>query len=275
MILGLSSPTYSGVQPDDQPLLWLLDRCADYNLKALEASLPLNGSVDPKIVRIKAADLGITWIGYWSDDFVTPKGGSEGLLERARKAFDVAGLGGVGTLVIFGRCGTHSRFTREPPLAEQMVGMADNLPGIAEEAADRSLQLGLLPHLDYRAAEMVAVVEKVGHPALKMVFDTANPFPVCEEPVDAARAVLPHAVAVALKDVRIYPNRSNDVTIWGTPIGEGSVDFQSILPMLSEQLPNPERTTMSIKLRLPPDSSAHDEWLQRSLEFLRSHPSLE
>ena len=119
MILGLSSPTYSGVQPDDQPLLWLLDRCADYNLKALEASLPLNGSVDPKIVRIKAADLGITWIGYWSDDFVTPKGGSEGLLERARKAFDVAGLGGVGTLVIFGRCGIHSRFTHKPPLAEQ------------------------------------------------------------------------------------------------------------------------------------------------------------
>ena len=64
MIPGLASPTYSGVQPDDQPLLWLLDRCVDYGLKALEASLPLNGSDDPRSVGKKAADLGIAWIGY-------------------------------------------------------------------------------------------------------------------------------------------------------------------------------------------------------------------
>ena len=270
MIPGLASPTYSGVQPDDQPLLWLLDRCVDYDLKALEASLPLNGSDDPRSVGKKAADLGITWIGYWSEDFVTPKGGSAGLLERAQRTFDVAERGGVGTLVIFGSARIHNRFTQEPPLAEQQRRMVDNLAGIAGAAGERSLQLGILPHLDYRAAEMVAVMKRVDHPALKMAFDTANPFPVCEEPVDAARTTLPHSVAVALKDVRIYPNRSNDVTILGTPIGQGSVDFHSILPMLSEQLPSPERTTVSIKLRLPAGHTAHDEWMQRSLEFLRS-----
>ena len=270
MIFGLSSPTYGRLIPDDQPLLWLLDRCAEYDLHALEAPLSINDSDDPETVRKKAADLGITRIGYWSDDFVTPEGGSFDQVHRARKAFDLALAGGVDTLVIFGRCGTHNRFTTQPPLADQVRRIADNLSAVAEAAAERAIQLGLLPHLDYRASEMFAVMEHVDNPALKMALDTANPFPVCEEPADAARLVLPHAVAVAIKDVRIFPFKSNDVTIWGTPIGQGSVDFETILPMLSEKLPDPENTTVCVKLRLPADNDDHDEWMRQSLEFLQS-----
>ena len=268
MILGLASPTYGANLPADHPLLWLLDRCLDYGLKALEAPLPLDCSDDPKTVRRKAADLGIVWIGYWRDDFVTPEGGGPGLLERAQRAFEIAQLGGVSTLVIFGTSGRHTRFTREPPLVEQQRRMVDNLPIVATAAAEASLQLALLPHLDYRAVELVEVMERVDHPVLRMAFDTANPFPVCEEPVEAARIALPHAVAIALKDVQIYPQRSNDVTIWGTPIGQGSVDFKTIIPLLFETLPNPAETTVSIKLRLPNGSRAHDEWMRKSLDFL-------
>ena len=118
------------------------------------------------------------------------------------------------------------------------------------------------------------MVEEVNHPALRMAFDTANPFPVCEEPVDAARTVLPMTVAVAIKDVEIYPNRSNDVTIWGTRIGLGSVDFDTLLPLLARLLPDPDNTTVSIKLRLPPMSSDHDGWLSESVSYLRGHPGL-
>ena len=270
MIAGLSSPTYSGFIPDGQPLLWLLDRCVDYGLQALEAPLSINETDDPRTVRDKAADLGITRIGYWSDDFVTPEGGETELLERSRTAFDLAVAGGVETLVVFGRCGTHGRFTSQPPLAEQLPNIADNLGTIAPVAAERSIQLGLLPHLDYRAAEMVQVMNQVDHPALRMAFDTANPFPVCEDPVAAADLVLPHAVAVAVKDVQIFPHRSNDVTIWGTPIGKGSVDFETIFPMLRERLPDPENTTVSIKLRLPSGDNSHDDWMRQSLEFLQA-----
>ena len=274
MILGLSSPTYSGVQPDANPLLWLLDRCTDYNLQALEASLPLDDNQDVAAVGRKAADLGITWIGYWHGDFVTPEGGAAGLRERAEQAFDIAVRGGVSTVVMFGAGSLHNRFSKTPPLAEQQQLLVENLDGVAVAAADRNIQLGLLPHLDYRAGELAEVMQQIDQPALKMAFDTANPFPVCEDPVDAAQIVLPHAVAVALKDVQIYPYRSNDVTIWGTPIGQGSVDFDAILPMLQEKLPNPATTTICVKLRLPPDNTEHAAWLQQSLAFLRAHPAL-
>ena len=47
MILGLASPTYAGVLPDAKPVRWLLDRCVEFQLGALEASLPLEGGEDP------------------------------------------------------------------------------------------------------------------------------------------------------------------------------------------------------------------------------------
>ena len=274
MILGLSSPTYSAVEPDTNPLLWLLDRCADYDLQALEASLPLDDNQDVAAVGRKAADLGITWVGYWYGDFVTPEGGATSLRERAEQAFDIAVRGGVSTVVMFGAGSLHNRFSKNPPLAEQQQLLVENLNGVAAAAADRNIQLGLLPHLDYRAGELTEVMQQIDQPAFKMAFDTANPFPVCEDPVDAAQIVLPHAVAVALKDVQIYPYRSNDVTIWGTPIGQGSVDFDAILPMLQEKLPNPATTTVCVKMRLPPDNTEHAAWLQQSLAFLRTHPAL-
>lgn len=271
MILGLASPTYAGVLPRQRPLSRLLDRCADYELRALEASLPLNGSDDPAEVRQKAADLGVTWIGYWADDFVAPEGGAVGLRARAERALDVAVRGGCATLVIFGSGARHNRFMREPPLADQLRLMADHLTSVADSAAERGLRLGLLPHLDYRAQEILQVVQQV--PALRVALDCANALPVCEEPVDAARTLAPHAIAIAFKDLQVYPHRSNDVTIWGTPIGRGSVDYDSILPLLASLLPDPAATTACIKLRLPPGSTEHDSWLRQSLAFLR--PRLE
>ncbi len=270
MILGFSSPSYTSLLPERKPLLWLLEHCSELGLGALEASLPLEGKDDPREVGKAAADLGIRWIGYWCEDFVTPEGGVNGLLGRAQKAFDVATNGGVKSLVIFGQTKMHNRFTNEPPLVDQLKQMTDHLGPVAEAASDREIQLGLLPHLDYRGKELVSVMEAVDHSHLGMAFDTANALPVCEDPVDAARSVLPHAIAVAFKDARVYPGRSNQVTIWGTPIGQGSVDFETILRMMAEQLPDPDGTTVAIKLRLPPDSQEHEVWMEQSLAFLRS-----
>ena len=83
MILGLALPTYSGVLPEDRPLGWLLDRCRDYGFGALEASLPESDGEDPAEIGKRCEDEGVTWIGYWSDDFVTPDGGADQLLVRA------------------------------------------------------------------------------------------------------------------------------------------------------------------------------------------------
>jgi len=270
MILGLSSPTYmGGFLPERDPLLWLLDRCAEYDLHALEAGLPPDGAEDPVEVRKKAADLDVEWVAFWSSDFVEPACGAAGLRELAARAFDVANQGGCKKLVIHGHGAKHNRFVRKPSLDVQLAKMTDNLPGVAEEAAGRGLKLGLLPHLDYRSHEVLKVVTDVGHSALRIAIDCANALPVSEEPVHAVQALAEHAITVAFKDVRVYPYRSNDVTIWGTPIGQGSVDYETILPILKSRLPDSATTTGCIKVRLPPNNADHDAWLRQSIEFLK------
>ena len=269
MILGLALPTYSGVMPADKPLAWLLDRCGDYGFGALEATLPGPGTEDPAEIGRRCQDDGVTWIGYWSDDFVTPEGGVDQLLARAGEAFDTAVRGKIEKLVIFGRGHRHNRFSKEPPLENQISRAATNLEAVVRCAAERGLVLGYLAHLDYRAQEALRIVESVGAESLRMAYDTTNAFPVCEDPVDAAKVALPHAIAVALKDVQIFPYRSNDVTIWGTPLGQGSVDFTTIFELLPVLLPDPEQTTVCVKLRLPPDSLDHEAWMRQSLDFIR------
>ena len=45
MILGLASPTYAGAMPEANPLHWLLDRCVEYELGAMEASPTYAGAI--------------------------------------------------------------------------------------------------------------------------------------------------------------------------------------------------------------------------------------
>ena len=59
----------------------------------------------------------------------------------------------------------------------------------------------------------------------------------------------------------------------GKPIGDGSVEFETILPLLHQLLPDLDNTSCHIKLRLPPDTTMDDThaWMSRSLNYLRTY----
>jgi sugar phosphate isomerase/epimerase len=282
LTLGIASPSYSGHIPgsDTEHITWLLDRCVEYGLQSLQwGGLPL---AEPELVAEKARTAGVKLVPFWNHiDLVTPEvkdGGVEGLKKIAEHDFDTAVRAGIKTIVIHG--GGHDHFTKDPPLPEQISRMITNLGPVAAAAAERGLQLGLLPHLDYRSYDLLEVMHGVNNPALRMAFDTTNSFPTAEDPLDAARNCLPYAVDVALKEVRLYPNNSNRATIMGKPIGDGSVGFENILPLLHQLLPDPDNTSCHIKLRLPPDTTLADThaWMSRSLNYLRGYdlfPQLE
>ena len=114
--------------------------------------------------------------------------------------------------------GGHDHFTKEPPLPEQLERMATNLIPVAAAAQKRGLTLGLLPHLDYRSTDLLQVMHAVNSPALRMAFDTTNSFPTAEDPVDAARNLLPYAVDIALKVCARLPCHAWPITsVTGLP----------------------------------------------------------
>jgi sugar phosphate isomerase/epimerase len=71
-------------------------------------------------------------------------------------------------------------------------------------------------------AETARVVEKIGSPALKMVWDPGNAFMAGEQPFPAGyEAVKAHAVHLHIKDAKV----SDDGKLSWTVVGEGEIDY--------------------------------------------------
>ncbi|HVK02306.1 MAG TPA: sugar phosphate isomerase/epimerase [Armatimonadaceae bacterium] len=71
-------------------------------------------------------------------------------------------------------------------------------------------------------AETARVVERVGSPALKMVWDPGNAFMAGERPYPSGyEAVAPHLAHVHIKDARV----TEEGKLYWTVVGEGEIDY--------------------------------------------------
>ena len=71
-------------------------------------------------------------------------------------------------------------------------------------------------------AETARVVERVGSPALKMVWDPGNAFMAGERPFPSGyEAVAPHLAHVHIKDARV----TEEGKLYWTVVGEGEIDY--------------------------------------------------
>jgi len=143
------------------------------------------------------------------------------------------------------------RWRKDLPLAEQQERLSAALARLAPVAADGGVTLAVENHADYRGHELAAVLERVDHPGVGAKLDTGNAFAAVEDPAAAARALAPFAVATHLKDVRVeaepWGRRSEVVASALVPggllvmlevgLGEGHVDFDTVLAILAEQGP--------------------------------------
>ncbi|UTW13170.1 sugar phosphate isomerase/epimerase family protein [Marinobacterium rhizophilum] len=66
-------------------------------------------------------------------------------------------------------------------------------------------------HEDLKGDELVRIVEAVGNPNLKLLFDFANMLNAWEQPLDALRRMAPHISDVHIKDARVVSERGG----WG------------------------------------------------------------
>ena len=126
----------------------------------------------------------------------------------------------------------HNRFRSDPPLKEQLELCVENSRPIAKVAEDLGITLAMENHLDYRASEIVQIIEGVGSSNLRFLFDMGNTVVVIEDPVEAAKVAAPYTVLCHLKDVRILPWTPSALyvaAIFAAPLGRGNVDILQIL----------------------------------------------
>jgi sugar phosphate isomerase/epimerase len=127
-------------------------------------------------------------------------------------------------------CG--DRAASNPPWPERVAAAHEKLGRFANEAKVAGRTIVIENHQDFAATELVAFCEEFG-PAVRIVYDTGNSFPVGAAPLDFTRAIAPYVAHIHLKDYRVQQTEEG-FRLVRCAIGDGAVPFPELLAILGE-----------------------------------------
>ena len=160
------------------------------------------------------------------------------------------------------------RWLKEPPLAAQLERLAAALARLAPVAEAAGVYLALENHADYRGHELASVIARVGSRHLGAKLDTGNAYCAIEEPVAAAEALAPFTFATHIKDEIVEAEPGNRgvqpglLALRGCALGEGHVDFPTILDLLATR--GPLGNDLALTMEVPAAS------IETSIAYARS-----
>lgn len=127
-------------------------------------------------------------------------------------------------------------YTRHRGSIEDMIRQTiSDLSQVMPVAKELGIVVVLENHEDFTGRELAQIVEAVGHPNLKILYDYGNSQMVLEDPEVALEAVLPHVYSVHVKDqVLIRNERSDHAIVVGVSVGEGFLPLERITRRLLE-----------------------------------------
>ena len=129
----------------------------------------------------------------------------------------------------------------------------------------------LEPHMDYRCAELVQVVEAVGSPRLRLVFDFADSLSVNEDPLEAIHQAAPYTVAAHVRDMRVQAlTEIATGAFFHTPVGDGHVPVGAMLDVLATASDDSERLPCCLKVVTRPEHDV-EAWLRASIASVREN----
>ena len=173
--------------------------------------------------------------------------------------------------IVHGAPDRPNRFTKEPPLAQQVERMIQNLHTLMPVAESMGLVLTNEAHMDYGCTELAEVLEAVDSPWLRHTFDFGDPVFVNEDPLEAVGKVAKYTVATHIKDLDISPLTEIALgAVFHTPIGSGRVPVKEILAVLQAEAPDPESLHHCLEVTPRQD---HDVglWVEASLAWLQEN----
>ena len=295
-VLSVTPPQTDSDVPD-----WLLDRVLAHGLTALTIDVGLLGSQEQaSTFGARCADAGVDLLGSVSVDLVAaPSRWGNASPDKASARFDPASAGVLQTgwtgdseaaiaatairwaaeagapilSLVHGQPDRANRYSPRPSLDDQLQRIESNVRTLLPLAADLGVTLALEPHMDYRCAELVRVVEAIASPHLRLVLDVASPLAVTEDPLDAAHLAAPYVAATHLRDMRVQAlTEVATGALFHTPLGEGHVPVDQILDTLNDQSPDPNAVIHCLKIVTRPEHDV-EAWLGASLATVRDYAS--
>ena len=99
------------------------------------------------------------------------------------------------------------------------------------------IRLGIENHKGWRSGEQVAWLKRLGSEWVGVCFDFGNNISLCEDPMDAARNLIPHTCFAHIKDMSVE-EYEDGFLLSEVPMGEGILDLRQMVQMLRTVDPN-------------------------------------
>lgn len=115
---------------------------------------------------------------------------------------------------------------------ELVASVNEKLGRYAPMAKDAGITLLIENHQDFTSRELVGFCDEYGE-SVRIVYDTANSFPVAEAPLDFTRVVAPYVRYVHAKDYRVQFT-DEGIRLVRCPTGDGAVPFKELFAILAE-----------------------------------------
>lgn len=144
----------------------------------------------------------------------------------------------------------------ERPWAEHVAQCIHVLTELAPELRHNGLRIAIENHQDLDSNDLLEIIEGVGDDVVGVNFDIGNAFASCEDPMEFARKLGSSIINIHLKDYKIYKSEEG-FRLVRCPVGSGSVDFKTLLPILHEQSP-----AVKMVIELGAQEARNIAWLQ-------------
>jgi 3-oxoisoapionate decarboxylase len=223
--LGLQGVGTARANPDGKGLEGFIDLGVELGCRVLEFSEGWLAGLDPvglRGLKRRIGELGMVPIvssGFQRGDIDACMGYADALgADRLRFAM---------TPILCGdRAAAGTRWYELVAEVRRKLAVA---AGRAERAG---ITLLIENHQDFTSRELIGFCEEFG-PAVRIVYDTGNSFPVAEAPLDFARVVAPYVRHVHLKDYRVQWT-DEGIRLVRCAIGDGAVPFTELFALLAE-----------------------------------------
>jgi sugar phosphate isomerase/epimerase len=128
-----------------------------------------------------------------------------------------------------------SRRFRHLPHEPQLAALARMLAEAVKPAQDRGIRLALENHIDFTAAEIQSLLDRVASPFLGLCFDTGNCVRLLDDPLKMITRLARYCFATHVKDLRLQPHAPVDAWYFfsSVPLGDGFVNLPGILQTLA------------------------------------------
>lgn len=157
-----------------------------------------------------------------------------------------------------------------PTLAEAEGWLRDVLPAYE----DAGVTLGLETYEQVPSADLVALVERIGSPALGICLDPGNAVAGLEHPADVVRRCAPHVVNLHVKDFRFTRAESMvGFAFAGAPLGQGLLDYDAMVDALDaagRQVNHVVEHWLPRQTTLAETCALESSWVDASVAWLRA-----